>query len=579
MAADTRSDRGLAVPVRLKILLAYVLLFVVGLPGAGEAQVVSGRVTNPVTRESISAALVELLTPDSVEVDADLTDGDGRYSLEAGSTGEFRVRVRRLGYSEQLVDVVLQPGVRVLDIELATQPIQLEGLTASVYASCEPGPKTNSDTSRLWDLVVSVLDVARAAQSTAEYAFDMLLYTRTRTLDGRHLLTDLVSRTSESGAFVAVPLDLLEDQGYVDPQSDVQLAWYAPDPLVIVSDHFRDSHCFSVTDHADQGIVGLRFDPTPQRVRRKADERTDYYKLLFGEAVVEVAGTLWVDRRTGALRSMDFTYVGSEEARVGELAGGHATFEQLEGGLWIVRQWLVRTPSIRLQRGRIVPEQLSETGGYVVSAFQTDPSLGVEGNRTVLQPRSSGNIRGRLVAGDVPIALDGVEVRLSGSPRAVSTNSTGEFRFREVPPGAYVVTWGSPELGALGIPPQALDVSITEGEDTDVRLSGPSWQFVEEQLCGNTRADPGTGIVRVRGAGRAYLPGDPLPYFSEVVSVSSDNPLRAFSGSALASSGVATVCAVPTDIPLRVEVGDTVISVAPGRGRMTIIDAGGPGRD
>ncbi len=538
-----------------------------------EAQVVTGRVAVSGSGEPVSAALVELLDADSAQVGATLTGADGRYTLRTVYPGTYAVRVRRLGFATRTLAAVEIRGAHRLDIELSTQPVQLEGVVATARAVCADGPGVGPDTQRLWDLVVGALDVARLAQTLDTYRFDVLLYVRDRTLDGRHVLVDVIERSYESGAFVAMPLETLADQGYVEPHDGGLLSWYMPDPDVLVSDHFLETHCFRVVDSEDPELVGLGFDPTPQRRDRRADERNASYEELFGDRVVEVRGVLWVDRATGALREMEAEYVGIDDRDIDVLAGGHARFEQLANGLWIVRQWIMRLPNLRVDDGDLVPDSRAETGGYVVRAFLDESAGGQDEAVPALPATEGGDVVGRLVASDIAIAVSNAEVRLSGSSRAVPTDAEGRFTFRDVPPGDYVATWSSPDLAALGLPPTGVEVSVETGTVRTVELSGPSWADAAPFLCPRTDMEPGLGIVRVRGEGRTVGSDEIVSAGFRLISLVSPDPAVPFQQNAIPTNGVATFCGVPTDVPLHALVGDSVppLRVEPGPDRLRVV--------
>lgn len=552
----------------ISILRALGLLGVsvfLGSPSGAAAQVVTGQVKDSGTGAPVSAALVELMRSDSTQVAATLTDSGGRYTIQTTLPGAYSIRVRRLGYSTRSVEQVVETRTHRVDIELVSQPVQLEGIVATGRSVCENGPGVGPGTLRLWNLIVDVLDVAQLAQTLDSYRFDLLLYVRDRTLDGRHVLVDVAERSYETGAFVAMPLEKLEDQGYVEPHYGGLLSWYMPDPAVLSSDRFRETHCFRVVEHEDPGLVGLGFDPTPQRSDDRPDERNDSYEQLFGDDVVEVRGVLWVDRVTGALSHLEYDYVGIRDSAVDALAGGSAYFEQLSGGLWIVRQWLLRMPKLRVDDGRIVPEARREAGGYVVQAVNAaldDERSAVDpvGRSSALPAGTVGSLVGRLVPSDAPIPISDAVIRLSGSSRAAPTYSDGRFVFRDVPPGEYAVTWSSPQMQALDLPPSAVDVVIEDGRESTVVLPGPDLEFAADYQCPGMEVDPGLGIVRVRTEG-SRIRGTPGPnglIELRFVTLRSRTPAIEFEETKVAQSEFVRFCGVPTGVPLEAELGDSL---------------------
>jgi len=520
------------------------------------AQVLTGRVVQEESGAPVSAALIEVFDADSIPFGAALSGADGRYTLEARASGTFTVRVRRLGFATLELGPMELSAVHPLDIVLPAAPVQLDGLVATARPVCADGPGVGPDTQRLWELVTGALDVARVAQASDLYRFDMHTYVRDRTLDGRHLLLEGAERSRESGAFVAMPLETLEDQGYVEAHRGGGLSWYMPDPPVLVSDRFLATHCFRVAEGDDPGVVGLAFDPTPDRRRERADDSGGDYRDLFGREVVEVAGVLWVDRATGALRDMEYRYVGTDTTEITRLAGGYARFEQLAGGLWIVRQWVLRIPNLVATDDGLVPESRRDVGGFVVDAFEAGVSIDLSNDApptsaSAMTVQSSGDLTGRLVADGVPVSTGGVLVRLSGSPWGIRTDAEGRFAFRGVPPGPYLVTWWSEELKAIGIPARGIEVTVEDGVERTVRLPGPSLDFAVEHLCAGMVPDPSLGILRVlsEAVGVNVVEGQ-TQFTTRRVQLRSADPEVRLERSTVTRDGVATFCSVPTGVPL-----------------------------
>jgi len=516
-------------------------------PPALEAQVLAGRVTDAGSTAPVSAALVELLGEDSVQVAATLTDGAGRYRVTAAAPSTYSVRVRRLGYATHVAGPVALRDTSTLDIELRARPVELDGVVATARPACADGPGVGADTQTLWDLVLGALDVTRLAQELDAYRFEMHQYVREFDLPRSHLLVEGVQRTSDTGAFVAPPIDRLTRQGYLQPEGSDAMSWYMPDPEVLVSDHFLRSHCFRVVDGPHPGIVGLGFEPTPTRVQRRPDRLDASYRELVGEGLVEVRGVLWIDRATGALRDLEYEYAGLAAPEVARLAGGYARYEQLEGGVWIVRQWVVGMPNLDLEDGALVPSAIREVGGYVVDAARARGTSArpTASDRAPFARSGGGDVVGRLVPGSIDIGAGAAVARLSGSPFAARPDAEGRFAFHDVPPGPYVVTWWSPRLDSLDLPARAVDVVVEPGVETSVTLPGPDTEWATERLCRGMRVDPSLGVVRVLVHDEA---GDPV----EGRRVRLWTPNGEIERETMVRGGVATFCSVPTGVPVAI---------------------------
>lgn len=569
-----------------------VLLLLPILPGAPSlhAQVLTGRVTDATSAAPISAVLVELLDADSAQVAAALSGPDGRYAVQPALGGTFTVRVRRLGYATRHFGPMSVTDLHPFDIQLGAEPVRLQGLLATARPVCADGPGVGPETQRLWELVTGALDVARVAQELDAYRFDMHTYVRDRTLDGRHVLLEGAGRSRESGAFIAMPIETLEDQGYVEVHRGAALSWYMPDPEVLVSDHFLKTHCFRVETSDDPTVVGLGFDPTPDRRRDRPDADRDPYRDLFGREVVEVSGVLWVDRATGALREMTYRYVGVRDQQIDGLAGGYARFEQLAGGLWIVRQWVLKMPNLGVVDGDLVPESRREVGGFVVDAHDraVEVDLGdpdAPTRTSAMAAESGGDLIGRLSDAGVPIPLDDAVVRLSGSPWAARTDASGAFAFRGVPPGPYLVTWWAPQLDSLGLPARGVDVTVSDGLEKSLVLQGPSLDFAVDHLCRGMAVQPGLGILRVLTDPAAIRPGSGsagsrVSMRARPVELRSAEAAVPLERVTVSREGVATFCSVPTGVPLEVGFpGDesrTAVTLTPHEIRAVSLVPGAP---
>ena len=84
--------------------------------------------------------------------------------------------------------------------------------------------------------------------------------------------------------------------------------FFAPDADVLLDESFATSHCFRLAadDTSHRGQIGLAFTPAPGRGR---------------DTLVDVAGVIWIDRATPALRSLEFLYTGLGHPRRLRAAG------------------------------------------------------------------------------------------------------------------------------------------------------------------------------------------------------------------------------------------------------------------
>lgn len=101
-------------------------------------------------------------------------------------------------------------------------------------------------------------------------------------------------------------------------ERDGSSVYFAPDLETLLSPVFLEDHCFRLTTGKDANLVGIAFEPTPNRKR-----------------LPEIRGTMWLDRATSGLQRLEFRYVNvtideEEEAR------GEIDFVPARNGAWAI---------------------------------------------------------------------------------------------------------------------------------------------------------------------------------------------------------------------------------------------------
>jgi len=95
-----------------------------GLPGGS---LLLGRAVDAATGGALEAASVELLGPDDQLLDQRLTDAEGRFRIRPPEPGSYRVRIRRLGYSEVTSSALeVEEGPKEVEIQLVPEAMELE---------------------------------------------------------------------------------------------------------------------------------------------------------------------------------------------------------------------------------------------------------------------------------------------------------------------------------------------------------------------------------------------------------------------------------------------------------------------
>src|SRR6185503_11561060 len=274
-------------------------------------------------------------------------------------------------------------------------------------------------------------------------------------------------------AFRSIPAAELSANGYVVSEHGFY-TYYAPDAEVLLSDEFAARHCFRVVTRVADGdtLVGLAFEPTR------------------GSRGTDIEGARWMDARTSELRHVSYVYRGLVQTRDRPEFGGVVHFLRLEGGGWIVDDWVLRMPFIavdaenppvmrrRQATGRLAGVQ--EVGGTV-----RPDRAGVRANPV---------LRG-VVVDSAGSPVQGVAVWIHATPFSARTDSLGAYEFNGVRPGTYAVSLRSPEIDSLGVPPRTTTVRLP---DTTIRrLTYPSRAEMAARLCGEDARLARRAVVRV----------------------------------------------------------------------------------
>ena len=308
-----------------------------------DAQTVRGRVVDAETGQPIAGAVVALADAQGARADAVLTRADGAYTVRAPAAGAYRVTAERVGYQSAWVEEALAPG-QTLERELNLMPsrLVLEPVIArGVQRACTVRPQYGAEAAVLWDEARKALAAVDVGRQRRLYAYLARTVRRELALPGRRVTDSAVHVTAGYAAhpFRATAVERLAEHGFVEDGRD-SITFHAPDAGTLLSDVFLDHHCFTVRvgTGAEAGLVGLEFAP------------------LRGRRVPEVRGVLWLDRRTAALRHVEYAYTGLPwRGHTAEL-GGRVEFEQLADGAWIVRRWSVRMPRLGIDPQQGVSE-------------------------------------------------------------------------------------------------------------------------------------------------------------------------------------------------------------------------------
>ncbi|MCE9601818.1 MAG: hypothetical protein K8S21_06330 [Gemmatimonadetes bacterium] len=471
-------------------LLALVSL---GAPTAS-AQQLTGTVYRGEPRSPVAGVVLLAESPlgDTV-LTRTITGSRGQFTL-AVRAGEVRVRALRIGYRPAVLGTFsLAPNEsRSVTLLLPENPLVLQAVTLRASSRCDVVGKAGETVASLFDEARKALVATQLRPAEDRPTALVALSNRSTTLTGEPLV-DVQHRLISGRSvrpFQAVPLEDIERRGFV-VEEDGSLLFRAPDAPVLLSDAFAASHCLQLVEGAGMpaGWIGIGFRPV--RITRP---------------LVDVTGTLWMDRTTFELQRLDFEYAGLASGFVRAGLGGAVHFARLPDGSWIESRFELRMPRLRMLpsvRGRAafpILEGLERTGGEVLSMrvadtliFQGDSALerrllaaiGASGGSVA--GISFGGIRGTLtdsLRGRAPTRLTGDTIVLREFGLRATTDFTGTFDFKGVPAGRYTLLFQAPWFDGLGLSPLTRGVEVRAGELTETALATPALATYQFLQCG-----------------------------------------------------------------------------------------------
>ncbi|MGD8277038.1 MAG: carboxypeptidase-like regulatory domain-containing protein, partial [Gemmatimonadota bacterium] len=311
---------------RFVVLAAVVAL--AAAPGAGAAQIITGTITVEGTGEPARGAWIAVLDSLDQQRNAVLTDGSGRFAVRVAGLGPVHLRAQLIGHTDAVTEVMeVAPGqARSVSLTMRERALPLAAISVEAERRCAVTPDAGA-AAILWEEVRKALDGVRLTGDANLVAYRVERFRRTYGLDNvllRENLDTVVARGERP--FTTPPPSELVRKGYV--QGAESPAFYAPDAEVLLSDGFVDTHCFRALRGRGEtaSMVGLGFEPNADR------------------DLPDVAGTLWIDTATSALRYLDFGYTGVDYGLRTRELGGRLDFARLETGAWIVEKWWIRAP-------------------------------------------------------------------------------------------------------------------------------------------------------------------------------------------------------------------------------------------
>ncbi|MDA1082576.1 MAG: carboxypeptidase regulatory-like domain-containing protein [Gemmatimonadetes bacterium] len=437
-------------------------------PHAAWAQSVRGSV---VDRGAIPVpgVVVQLLDTESVVVARALTDGRGLFHVSTLRAGTYRVRTLRIGWRPVTSEpIALAAGEEVArNFELTGVALALDTVRIGTTSLCRLTGPAAATTFAIWDQARTALAATELTARTRTLNATTVMYERhmdaaaTRTLQAdAQLQTGFVAQPWSS-----VSADSLRKVGYVTMEGNGEATYLAPGLDVLASDSFIDDHCFRIIAAPEPDLIGISFEPTSER-----------------RSVSDIRGTIWLDRGSSELRSIEFRYTNIPAVQEQE-ARGSMDFARMTDGSWAISSWSIRMPVIGMVPR---PRGMGGTQIEVVEIRVAGGELAVARRGTdTLWARTPFTVSGTLLDSASGRPVTGARVQVQGTPVAGTSRDDGRFSLAGVLPGNYRLEIRTPSLDSIGARHSVPFTLMLADTSVDARV--PNAQQLVGTICGGTR--------------------------------------------------------------------------------------------
>jgi hypothetical protein len=453
------------------------------------AQTLRGTVTLADRATSVAGAIVVARDAQGLNARA-LTAAAGTFGMRLPHAGTYELTVLRIGFRPTRAPAVTIASGETATVALVANSdvVSLNAVNVSANKDCRVNPDSGLMVARVWEearkaMLASQLNADDAATAPLDGAW--IEYDRLLDASGRIVRKQSVRTSSHptTHAFKSLPADVLARDGYV-VSDDSTTSFYAPDADVLLSDRFAATHCLRLESPppGKPHLIGVSFAPTRER-----------------RGVRDIEGTLWLDRASAELRTLQFRYTDLPDLALVAGAGGHVEFLRLGGVTWLVHEWAIRFPRLR-PRSRSVDgtsrvtfatdklelRDIQITGGQVTRVMR-----GAEKLHQWIGPQ----IALQLASRDAMIPIAAAELTLDGTDYAAKSDEQGMVRLSPVLGGTYLARIKGPLLDSLNIPPLEREVIARLGATPDTMLLMLA-EDVLRKACPPDSTRHGEGLLR-----------------------------------------------------------------------------------
>lgn len=339
------------------------------------AQRIQGSVVLPDSVTPAAGVIILAFGPTGAVLAQTLSRDDGSFAIVLPAAGTVDLRALRIGQRPTILAglAVDTAQATTAHIVLLDAPLDLPSVGVRKRTSCRIRPDSGELVAKLWQEARKALLATQLTQADASLIATVLTFDRSEDLTGTVALGEhsrMITGPTRK-PFASLPADSLAKHGYAFvAHSSTTLI--APDADVLLSESFAGTHCMYVApapkDHP--AWIGLGFSPTNDNL-----------------GFVDVEGTLWLDRASAELQTLEFRYVGLVRKVADANPGGTVHFVRLASGNWFVNSWTIRLPLMTVVRDdnnttawkfgeqRSVLDGVQVTGGTVRSIVQAGATL------------------------------------------------------------------------------------------------------------------------------------------------------------------------------------------------------------
>jgi hypothetical protein len=463
------------------------------------AQTVRGTVTLPDSATPVGGVLVVGIGANGAQGARTLTSQRGVFTLRFPNAGTYRLQILRIGYRPMIGPTVTIAADEAKDVRVVyvATPVVLSAVNVRDRQTCRVTADTGLGVARVWEEARKAMLMSQTTSADAPLMAEWIEYDRSLDSTARLVRSQRVhtTRAPTTHAFRAVPIAQLDTGGYITIDAS-GTSYFAPDAEVLLSDVFIRGHCFRLDDsRRREGLLGVRFEPSSDRSEKR-----------------EIAGTMWLDRTSAELRTVDFTYTNLPDVAK-PIAGGAVEFMRLGEGSWLVKRWSLNMPRmerVALKSGDALRRTIMTMNGIHVTAVQVAGGEVTQINRgdSTLYIAIGPRVDLQVTTRDAELSPVGAVVKLDGTDYSGVADEAGRVLITPVLAGRYRATIVTPLMAAVGMPAVGHEIEARVGEHVDT-IALPRARDLLASACPRDSVRNGEGMVHgfVRDASGRRVPG------------------------------------------------------------------------